>query len=76
MLSEHETLIARVNDHRIIQLARLVQMIEQPSQIVIDPFDTAKVLLQIRIVGQTRILFVGEIFGVILLGELIRIELW
>ena len=76
MLSEHETLIARVNDHRIIQLARLVQMIEQPSQIVIDPFDTAKVLLQIRIVGQTRILFVREIFGVIVLGELIWIELW
>lgn len=72
VLSEHETLIAGVDDDGVVHLPGLLEVLKKTGQIVINPLHAAKEFLEIGVVCHTCVFFVAVAFGIKVARELGR----
>ena len=69
VLAKHETLVAGVDDQGVVHLTGFFEVLEESTQVVVDALHATEKFLEVCVVGQACILFVGVVCGVVVCGE-------
>ena len=69
VLAKHETLVAGVDDQGVVHLTGFFEVLEEATQVVVDALYATEKFLEVCVVGQASVLFVGVVCGVVVCGE-------
>ena len=72
VLAKHETLVAGVDDQGVVHLTGFFEVLEESTQVVVDALHATEKFLEVCVVGQACVLFVGVVCGVVVCGEFLR----